>query len=39
MLEKAILMIFCVGIATVSYLSIAVAVLLAWELFIREKKR
>lgn len=39
MKEKVILMMFSLGIATVSYLSIAIAVLLVRELFIREKKR
>ena len=39
MLGKAILMCFCVGVATIAYLSMAVAVLLARDMFPREKRK
>jgi hypothetical protein len=37
MAAKAILMLLCVGVATISYLSAAVAFLLARDTFIRDK--
>jgi len=37
MISNAILMIFCIGVATITYLSMAVAVLLARDMFPRKK--
>lgn len=38
-MAKAILMFFCIGVATITYLSMAVAALLARDMFPRKKRK